>query len=607
MDAWWHDLRFALRTAVRRPAFLLGATLSLALAIGANTAIFSLINELFLRSLPVVAPERVFNITTVDERLGGPAGGRPLSHLNWRDVRDQSTAFEAVAGYDFVGLALDTGVGEPGVVPGLMVSANYFDVLGLKPAYGRFFRPEDDAGPGSGPVVVLRHGYFRDELGGDPDVIGRSLRINGQPVTVVGVAGPGFDGLNVGFEPALWAPMSMHRTLRPNPAINWYDERRGLFLVAFGRLAPGVTPESARAEVETIASRLERDYPDDNQGRGLALEPVSSNAVFNRDAVATGTALLAATVGLVLLVAAANVANLLLARASERRQEIAIRLAMGISRQRLLRQLLTESVMIAVLGGGLGLLLAILSRGWLAGILGNLPAGGNLALDLTLDRNVLLFNLLVSLATGFLFGLIPAIQFSRPQLVAAIREASAPTLAPGHRFAARDALVVAQLALSAVALVGAGLFLRSLAAGSRIDLGYPSQGLATLGFDVGLQGLGPAEAEPLFRQVRESVAALPGVSATALVQAGPLQGTLFRSVVLEGSNDQERTYVQVSAAGSGYFETMGIALERGRAIDERDRAGGQPVVVINSAMAERFWPGQDPHPGRSRVDPESRS
>ena len=509
------DIRFAARGILRKPLFAAIAVVSLALGIGANTAIFSLINEIFLRPLPIEDPARVMAIFATDEKVGG-AGQNPASHLNWRDLRDQNEVFEQVAGYDFVGVSLKAGE-EATIEQALLVSGNYFDTLGVKPFRGRFFLPEEDGAPGAHPVAVLHYGYWSEELGADDGAVGRTLTINGQPFTVIGVAAPGFNGVNVGFEPRLWMPMAMNQAIRNDPQFNWYEQRRGLFVNGFGRLKPGVEPETAQANVALIGERLQREYPDDNQGRSFALQPIAETTVFNRGAVAAGTTMLMATVGVVLLIACANVANLLLARATERRKEIAIRLAMGIGRGRLIRQLLTESLLVSLAGGALGLGLAYATRSSLMGLLGALPGGPNLQLDLAIDSRVLLFTLALAVLTGLLFGLLPAIQSSSPRLVAAIKDQSDLTLGPGRKLSARNALVVLQLALSVVALVGAGLFLRSLSEARRFDLGYDTDRLAVLGFNVGLSGYTQEQGEQFFQaRALDRIRAIPGVESAAL-------------------------------------------------------------------------------------------
>jgi predicted permease len=590
METLTQDLRFAARVLLRRPAFLTIAVLSLALGIGANTAIFSLVNELFLRPLPIAEPDRVMRIFTADERAAG--GQSPLSHLNWKDLREQNRSFDRIAGWDFVGAAIGHGV-APLAQPALLVSGNYFETLGVSPERGRFFLPEEDGAPGTHPVAVLHHGYWRDVLGGTIG-IGDTLRVNGQPFTLIGIAPPGFDGLNVGFAPAAWFPMAMHSVFRGNDptGANWYDQRRGLFVQSVGRLRDDVDHAAAQADLDRVAAQLERDYPDENQGRGLAIQPVAETTLFNREQVRAASTLLQATVALVLLIACANVANLLLGRAAERRREIAIRLAMGVSRARLMRQLLTESLLVSIVGGALGLVAAVAGRGVLRDLLGSLPAAGNLDLELGLDGRVLTFTALLSIVTGLLFGFLPAFQSSRPDLVAAIKDGGAGAGSGRRRITARNGLVVAQTALAVVALIGAGLFLRSLAAARAVDLGYDTERLAVIGFDTGFLGMRPEQGRQFFEQARDRIAALPGVEKAALSEAAPLQGTMFRSVLLEGENPEQRTYVQVAAVGPGFFDTLGVTLEEGRPFDDGDRAGSVPVVVINRAMADRYWPGE---------------
>lgn len=584
------DLRFAFRVLRKRWAFTTLALVSLALGIAANTMIFSLINEVFLEPLPIEEASQVVSIETVDARAGS---GNPLSHLNWVDVREQNESFSGVAGYDFCGLSISTGSGDPTIHPGLMVSGNYFEMLGVRPGRGRFFSADEDEVPGRNPVVVLHHEFWVDEMGGKDDVLGTTIRINRQPFTVIGVAPAGFDGLNIGFEPVAWIPMAMNRTIRPDPGLNWYEQRRGLFLFAFGRLASGTSVDQAAANLDVLAKRLEETYPDDNQGRGIGVRPILETTLFNRDATTRSSALLMAAVAIVLLIACANVASLLLAQASERRKEIALRLALGVRRGRLIRQLLTESLLIAGTGGALGVALAAAARGPVSRGLGALPGGGNLALDLRLDGTVLLFTLALSILTGVLFGLWPALQSSRPELVGALKDSVGDALAPGRKLTARRVLVVGQLALAVVSLVAAALFVRSLSAALELELGYATDELVALGFNVGLAGYSAEEGEQFFRRAEETVAALPGVSGVTLAQGAPLQGTFLRSVILEGENPKQRTYVQVNNVGPGYFETTGVRIEKGRGFSEQDRAGQVPVVVVNRAMADKYWPGAD--------------
>ncbi|MEM1250153.1 MAG: ABC transporter permease [Acidobacteriota bacterium] len=582
------DLRFALRTLRKRWAFTLLAIVSIALGIGANTLMFTVIDEVFLQELPIADPHRLLNVSTTD----GKAGIRDtLSHLNWKDIGEQNDVFSSFAGYDFAGMSIAPSApsaSEPSIRPGLLVSGNYFTTLGVQPYRGRFFETREDDAPGAFPVAVAHHDFWLEELGGQDAAIGGTVRINGQPFTLIGVTPPAFDGLNIGFEPAVFVPMAMNATIRNNPEFNWYDERRGLFLRGFGRLAEGKSLYDAGANLRVLGSRLEADFPDDNKGRSFVARSLGEMTLFNRDATTRGSALLMAAVGVVLLIACANVAGLLLAQANERRKEIALRLALGVRRWRLVQQLLTESVALAALGGALGIVLAFALRSPVQGVLAN---SQGLALDLELDSGVLLFSVLLSLATGLLFGLVPALQSSKPELVQSLKD-SADSSLPGKRFTARRALVVGQMALAVLALVAAALFLRSFSEALDLELGFETEGVLALGFNVGMQGYGTEEGQLFFERAESTVAAVPGVTEVALAQAAPMQGTFLRSVILEGENPEERTFVQVNNVGPNYFETVGVALEEGRGFANTDREGQVGVVIVNQRMAERFWPGE---------------
>ncbi len=591
MHSWWNDVRFASRVLLRKPSFTAIAVVSLALGIGANTTIFTIVNELFLRSLPVEQPERLVAVYTVDRRNPGES---PLSHLNWRDIREQNSVFSEFAAYDWTPLSVATG-GEPFFTVGQLVSGNYFDALGIKALHGRTFSPEEDATPGSHPVAVLSYGFWKDRLGGDEALLNQTISINGSRFVVIGITPPEFGGIDIGVEPAVWIPMMMNRVVRPN--LNWYEERRGLFLFAFGRLAAGVSLGPALSNLRVLGEQLERDFPNENEGRSFTAVPLAQ-ATINpgiRDVMVAATTMLFVIVGLVLLIACANVANLLLGRASERRREIAVRLSIGASRAQLIRQLLTESVLVALLGGSLALAVASWARSALLGFLPNLPFPVDLNLDLSLDYRVLLFTLGVSLSTGFLFGLVPALQASRPSLVMALKDQSDVSFGENRRLSARNALIVGQVALSLIALLGAGLFIRSLAAAQETDPGFETRNLFAVSFDVGLQGYPPEKGQPFFRELVERVEALPGITSATLAQTGPFQGGLLRSLLLEGqAAENDRTFVGVNVIEPGYFQTLEIPILQGRALDETDREGSKRVVVVNQTMAEKFWPGQDP-------------
>jgi len=594
MDDLIQDLRFGLRLLLARPAFTAVAVLSLALGIGANTTIFSLVDALLLRALPVAHPERLVTVYTVDEKNPGFA---PSSHLNWRDLETGNRSFAGVLGYDFVPMGIAIGGGEPQVGVGQLVSGNYFDLLGVQAAVGRTFAREENA-PGAGQAVaVVSDHLWRQRLGADRAAVGRTILVDRHPVTVIGVAPPEFTGTDVGLQPELWMPMAVNRLVRPNPDLNWYETRRGLFVFAIARLKPGTSLAAAQAEATALSRRLQREYPDDDRGRSFRLVPLSEAAIPPglRGGVVAMSGLLLTVVGLVLLVACANVANLLLARASARRKEIAIRLSIGAGRGRLVRQLLTESVLLALLGGAGGLLLAAWATRALAALIASLPLFGiRTSLDFGLDPRVLGFTLGLSLLTGLLFGLAPALQASRPGLVAALKSQAAPPAGAGRALTGRNLLIAAQVAFSLVALIAAGLFLRSLGAAQRTDPGFETEKLVTLGFDLELGGYDPARGQAFLRQMMDRVRAVPGVVSASVAQAGPLQGSTARSVFLAGQEaGKNGILIQVNGVGPRYFETLGVPIVRGRGLGETDREGTLPVVVVNQTMAAKFWPGED--------------
>lgn len=584
------DIRHAARGLLRNPGFAAAAILTLGLGIGANTTIFSLVNALLFRSLPVERPDQLVSLFTTDKKNPGFA---PLSHLNWRDYRERNDVFSGVLGYDFTAMSVATGSGEPKLVVGQLVSENYFEVLGIRAERGRSFLPEEGKAPT--PVAVLSHGFWQEQLGGDPSVVGRTLAINSQAFTVVGVAPASFTGTDVGVRPELWLPMSMNRAIKTDASTNWYEQRRGLFVNAIARLRPGTSIEQAQAALGAIAQNLEREFPDDNKGRAVTLIPLSQATVNPgaRGGVIAASALLMTIVGFVLLVACANVSNLLLARAVARRREIAVRLAIGASRGRLVRQMLTESVVLAAPGALLGLLIAFWAKNALLGFLPSLPFPITLSLDLGLDPRVLGFTALVTLLTGIVFGLVPALQASQPGVVEDLKDQSGVRSNPPGRLGVRGLLVAGQVSLCFVALAGAFLFVRSLGSAQRLDPGFESKGLLSMSFNLGVHGYDQPRAEAFFRQLLERVRSLPGVSDAALAQGGPLQPTLLRSVFLEGADPNDRKFVTVNVVGDRYFDAMGIPLVKGRALFESDRQGAPKAVVVNETMARQFWPKAD--------------
>lgn len=596
MDTLWRDVRLSFRTFAKSPGFTAVAVLSLALGIGANTTIFTLINSVFLNPLPVKNPSQLVSIYTVDTNNPGQFSNLiPVSYKNYQDYRDQNQVFTGVACYSFPFPASVSKGGEPLQIFTEMVTGNYFDVLGVHPARGRFFLPEEDETPGTHPVVVMSYGLWQRVFGGDPSVVGRTLRVNGHPYTVVGIGPAGFKGVNAIGGPELWIPTMMHGQFLPAQLRDFLDERRALFFNVAGRLRPGASMVQAEANLKTIAARLEREYPKPNAGRTVSLMPLTEATIFPgiRAILLKGGILVMTIVGLVLLVACSNVANLLLAKAAARRKEIAIRLSLGAGRGRLVRQLLTESILLGLMGGAVGLLVAHWGRDFIWSF--RPPFLPQNVLDLHLDGRVLGFTLGVSLLTGILFGLVPALQASRPDLVGALKEETLRGGRSGRRPSLRNSLVVAQVTLSIVALIAAGLFLRSLGSAKDIDPGFETRELALLAMNPGQQGYDRARAEQFYDRILERVRSLPGARSASLATNLPLFGGFSRSVFVEGQPQEKGNGILVvtNTVDLSYFETAGISLLRGRRFNEMDREGSLRVAIVNETMGQRFWPGED--------------
>jgi len=600
MATFLQDLKYGARLLTKAPGFTVIAALSLALGIGANTTIFTLINAVLLNPLPVEDPSQLVSVWTTDERnQGGQLGFLQLSPMNYKDLRDKNEVFTGLAAHQGIPLNVSVNGGEPQQVFGEIATGNYFSLLGAKPAIGRTLTTEDDQHPGERLVAVLGYGEWQTRFGGDPSIVGRTMTINGQPFAVIGVMPKGFKGTNAIGAPALWVPYMTYpvttngffaELIRP-------DGRRGLVFNATGRLKPGVTVQQAEANLKTIARQLAQEYPNDNAGRNVTIVPLAQatiNPGFRNNVVMAG-GLLMTIVCLVLLIACANVANLLLARAAVRQKEIAVRLSLGASRGRLIMQLLTEGTLLALIGGAGGLLLAY----WAQGVLWSFrpPFLQADAIDLHPDARVLLFTVGVSLVTGIVFGLAPAVQASRPDLVVELKEKTAAPAGSNRLFSLRNVLVSAQIALSLVALVGAGLFLRSLQNAQRINPGFDAGHLAVMSFDLGAQGYTEDRGRQFQQRVLERASSVPGVQAATLASTVPLfQGGFARTVFLEGQDASDRRagkLVQIAVGSSHYLETLGIPLMRGRALSDIDQPNTPISVVINETMAKRFWPDQD--------------
>jgi predicted permease len=592
------DLRYAARLLMKSPVFTLAAVASLGLGVGANTTIFSLVNEVLLNPLPVQEPSRVVSLYTTDAKNQARFQGfMAMSYPNFRDYREQTAqVFSGVAASLFVPLSLTSG-GDPEQVFGELVTGNYFDVLGVRAAAGRTFSftAAEDEQLGAHPVVVLSDGLWKRRFGASPAIVGGVIELNRQRYTVLGIAPPRFRGVNALGGPALWLPVSARNQVLTGFAAENFDDRRALLLNVVARLKPGVEARQAEAAVATIAAGLEKAHPKENDSRSATLGPLTGlNPEFRRDVSLAG-AVLMGVVALVLLIACANVANLLLARAAGRRREIAIRISLGASRGRLVRQLLTESALLGLLAGAAGLVIAKVSQDLLWSM--RPPFLNADALDLGLSRTVLAFTLLVSLFTGLVFGLVPALQLSRPQLVDHLKDRTNRPSGYGRLFALRNVLVMAQVALSLVTLVGAGLFLRSLQNAQRTDPGFDTAHLLLLSFDAGAEGYSGESAVAFQRTVLDRVRALPTVKGAVLGSSGLFDGGFSRTVFPEGVDQNDRRngrLTPLNQVGPGYFETVGIPIVRGRGLSDTDRAGAPMVAVVNETMARRLWPDQEP-------------
>ncbi|HEU5180085.1 MAG TPA: ABC transporter permease, partial [Candidatus Polarisedimenticolia bacterium] len=595
MNTLLQDVRYGLRMLRKSPGFTAVGVLSLALGIGANTTIFTLLNAVFLQPLPVKDLGSLVSVFTTDSKNTGRfLDFMPMSNPNYRDYREQCDAFSDLIGTSGVGASVTAGKGDPEVAFAMLATGNYFDALGVHFATGRGFLPEEDGTPGGHPVAVLSHGFWKRRFGSDATLVGKTLTLSGKTYTVVGIAPPGFKGTGVFGGPDLWIPMSQYADFLPR--VDWYESRRALLFNVLGRLKPGVTVEQATASMKAIATRLEKEYPDDNTKRSINIVPLAQSIIDpnQRGLFLDAGGLLMTVVGLVLLIASANLANLLLARASVRRKEVAIRLSLGAGRWRLVRQLLTESLMLSLLGGAAGLALAA----WGRDILWRFrpPFIGENDLNLALDGRVLLFTLVLSIATGVLFGLAPAIRCSRPDLALDLKERT--TLAGHHirRFSARNLLVMGQVALSLVALIGSGLFLRSLYAAQQIDPGFDAEKLVVMSMDVAGQGYEQPRGEEYYRRILERGAAVPGVEGISLATNPPFNGGFMRSVFpegMDGSPDRSGILVMLDTISPGHLKTAGIPILRGRDFGSVDREGAPMVAIINETMAKKFWPGED--------------
>ena len=595
MESVLQDVKYALRTLAASPGFVATAVLSLALGIGANTAIFTLTDAVFLNPLPVSEPSRVLEVYTVDHltKTTNNLGRTPVSWPNFEDLRDQNQVFSGTAAYVFSRVSI-TGRAEPKPEPAQLVTANYFDVLGVKPFLGRTFVPDEDRK--ATPVVVLSYSIWQNQFGGDPNIVNQTVELNSVAYTIIGVVPSGFKGtFSVGSPDNFWIPVSMHTLALNGLAESLFEDRRFRNINAFGRLKAGIGEQQALANLTTIASQLEREYPKDNRGRSFEVSPLSEAALGGiRSQAIRVTLALSVVVGLVLLIACVNLANLLLARSARRSREIGIRSALGAGRVRLIRQLLTESLVLAVAGGACGLLV-----GWLGSRLlwSFRPTGlAADAVSLRIDARVFMFTAAAALVTGLLFGLVPAIQASVPDLNSILKTGGRGGTEGRGGIRIRSLLVVSQMALAMVALVGAGLFVRSMREAEHVEPGFETKNVFSFRFDLASRHYPEERGRAFLRQVVQQAQNTPGVTNAAVSSAPPPFGGFLGTTFAEGQDDQQKgggLLVGYNSISPTYFEVLRIPLHRGRIFNSFDRDGTRRVAIINEAMARMMWPGQD--------------
>ncbi|HEY6187243.1 MAG TPA: ABC transporter permease [Pyrinomonadaceae bacterium] len=578
LETLWQDVHFGVRMLMKNPGFTIVAVIALALGIGANSAIFSVVNTVLLRPLPYKDPDQLVMVWEDATTQGFPRDTpAPANYIDWRD---QNQVFEGMAAIADMSFNL-TGVGEPERIEGRRVSASLFPLLGVAPQLGRAFLPEEDQ-PGANRVVIMSHGLWQRRFGSDVTIIGKPLNLNGESYTVVGVMPPQFQFPSRTDE--LWTPIAFTAQEAAN--------RGGHYLKVVARIKPGVTLQQAQTEMNAIAVRLQQQYSNTNMGLGAAVVPLHEQVVGD---IKPALLVLLGAVGFVLLIACANVANLLLARAAVRQKEIALRAALGASRSRLIRQFLTESILLAALGGGGGLLLSL----WGVKLLKTfIPENISQVKAINIDGRVLIFTLLVSLLTGVIFGLAPATQASKFNLNETLKEGGRDSAAGSRGNRIRGLLVIAEVAVSLILLIGAGLLINSFMRLRNVDPGFRADNLLTMNVILPrLKYADQTRRSAFYTELIQRIEALPGVQSAAVTNWIPLvmQGDSI-GISIEGRPDpppDQRNIVVTRVVSPHYFGTMGIEALQGRQFNEQDRADSTGVVVVSETMARKYWPGED--------------
>jgi putative ABC transport system permease protein len=603
MDTLWQDLHYGFRMLAKNPGLAAVALLTIALGIGANTAIFSITDQVLFRSLPVVRPQELVIL-----RSPGPNPGRTrsdgdtaasFSYPMYKDLRDRNQVFTGLLARLPVSLSI-SGQGQTERAAGELVSGNYFEVLGVRPAIGRVFSSQDETAPGANPLAVLSYAYWTRHFGNDPSVLNKQISINGTSLTIVGVSQAGFTGIQLGQLPNIFIPVTMKAQMTPN----WdgLQERKDHWLALMGRLKPRITPARAETGIAPIyrpildleAAQLKSSVESKNKflAKRILLQPgVNGRQILQRDARAP-LSFLMTMVGLVLLIACANLASLLIARGEARQREMAVRLTLGAGRGRLVRQLLTENLLLALAGGALGLLVA---QWTLAAIVSSIPPSvGALGIEARLDHRVLAFSIGLSILAGFLFGLAPALRATRASLQTVLKDQGSSISSSSTDVRLRKWLMVSQVALTAVLLTGAGLFAQSLINLNRVDLGLRADHMIEFSLEPELNRYSPAQTAAFFDRLREGIAAVPGVRSVSLAEIPVLEGSSSSSnITVEGyvAQENEDTNVGRNSVGPNYFSTMGTPLLAGREFSNSDTATSPKVAIVNEAFANRFLKG----------------
>ena len=585
MDTLSADLRYAFRAVRARPGLALVAVVSIGVGIAATTSVFSAADALIRRPPPGVHAERAVEIGRTDEGSGFDS----FTYPDFRDLRAARTGLDDVAAYNHASFSYAGPEGGERLL-GTYVTSSYFAALGVRPARGRFFLPDEDEAPGSQPVVVLSHAFWRVRLEADPGAVGGTITLNRQPLTIVGVAPEGFHGHVGVIRSEVWVPVMMEPALTHRSAD--FDDRGSFAYALLARLAPGATMEGAQAAVSGVMARIAARFPESHERVGARVAALSTMPAAARPFLSAFFGALGGLVLLVLLVTCANVAGTLGARAAARRREIAVRLALGSGRPRLVRQLVVEALLLFVAGGLLGVAIAWAVTGVLSRV--SLPLPVPLHLDITPHAGVLAVGLLLSLATGVAFGLAPALQATRPDLVRALKLRSGESGSGNARL--QRAFVVGQVALTVLLVAAGALFLRSLDRAAAVETGFDPAGVIVTGLDLDLDGVATPEAGlALIDRVVAGASALPGARVAAVATDLPLDGSRSSTSLRTSADaDDRRIGVDYASVGSGYFDALAVRLVAGRDLARTDVAGAEQVMVVSRSLAERAWPGADP-------------